>query len=159
MLTPEERRAMINKIRRFPSELEATVKSLTEEQLLTQYIPGEWSVAQNVHHLADSHMNAFIRLKLILTEDNPSLKPYDQDAWAERIDGFDPPIQDSIMILRGLHHRWVALWESLSDAEWGRVGNRPDSTEPVTPETLLKTYSRHGEAHIEQIRKTLAMGV
>lgn len=157
MLTLEERRERINRIRRFPSELEVAVKDLTEEQLMTEFIHGEWTVAQNVHHVADSHMNAFIRTKLLLTEDNPTIRPYDQDKFAERVDSFDAPIQYSILLLRGLHHRWVALFESLSEAEWARPGVHPESG-PITVESILITYSDHGVGHLDQISRTLAAG-
>jgi len=157
MLTLEERRERINRIRRFPSELEVAVKDLTEEQLMTEFIHGEWTVAQNVHHVADSHMNAFIRTKLLLTEDNPTIRPYDQDKFAERVDSFDAPIQYSILLLRGLHHRWVALFESLSEVEWARPGVHPESG-PITVESILITYSDHGIGHLDQISRTLAAG-
>ncbi|MBZ0279194.1 MAG: putative metal-dependent hydrolase [Anaerolineae bacterium] len=157
MLTLEERRERINRIRRFPSELEVAVKDLTEEQLMTEFIHGEWTVAQNVHHVADSHMNAFIRTKLLLTEANPTIRPYDQDKFAERVDSFDAPIQYSILLLRGLHHRWVALFESLSEAEWARPGVHPESGS-ITVESILITYSDHGAGHLDQISRTLAAG-
>ncbi|MBL8161898.1 MAG: putative metal-dependent hydrolase [Anaerolineae bacterium] len=157
MLTPEQRRDCINRIRRLPSELEALVSKLSEEQLITEFIAGEWNVAQNVHHLADAHMNGFIRLKLMLTEDNPPLKLYKQEYWAERVDSYDAPVQYSIMLLRGLHHRWVVLFESLSEAEWNRTGIHPDRGS-ITAEDILKIYSAHGEAHLDQITRTLAAG-
>lgn len=157
MLSAQERLEFIDRIRRFPDELEALVKDLTPEQLLSHFIPGEWSVAQNVHHLADSHMNAFIRTKFLLTEDNPTVKGYNQDAWAARVDGFDPPIQASLAILRGLHLRWVALFESLSEAEWVRKGVHSESG-PIDMEDILKTYFQHCNTHLEQITRTLAAG-
>lgn len=157
MLTLQERRDCINRIRRLPAELDTLVSKLSEEQLLTAFIPGEWNVAQNVHHLADSHMNAFIRLKLMLTEDNPTLRPYLQERWAERVDSYDVPIQYSIMLLRGLHHRWVALFESLSEAEWQRTAIHPERGS-VTVEYILQTYAAHGESHLDQIARTLAAG-
>jgi hypothetical protein len=86
MLTQSQRTELIAKIANLPEQVAALVRDLSAEQLTTHYLPNEWSVAQNVHHLADSHMNSFIRLKLILTENKPPLKPYDQDAWAVRAD-------------------------------------------------------------------------
>lgn len=157
MLTLEERRERINRIRRFPAELEVAVKDLSEEELMTEFIRGEWTVAQNVHHLADSHMNAFIRTKLLLTEDNPTIRAYDQDKFAERIDSFDVPVQYSILLLRGLHHRWVALFESLSEAEWARPGVHPESG-AISVESLLITYSDHGIGHLDQIKRALDAG-
>lgn len=157
MFTPEERRERIDRIRRFPAELEAVVKPLTAEELNTRFIEGEWSVAQNVHHLADSHMNAFIRFKLLLTEDNPTIKNYDQADWAELVDSLEPPIQVSIAILKGLHQRWVVLLDSLKEEHWARPGIHPESGK-ISMETLLETYSDHGIGHIDQINRTLAAG-
>ncbi len=157
MLTNEQRREMIDKIRRLPDQLEAVVGPLSAEQLATHFIPGEWTVAQNVHHLADSHMNSFIRFKLILTEDRPTLKPYRQELWAERPDADNPSVEDSLLLLRGLHRRWATLLESLQEAEWQRIGLHQEIGE-VTLEDLLRIYADHGEGHLEQIDRTLAAG-
>jgi hypothetical protein len=155
MYTPEQRQELIAVIRRFPEELENAIKDLNEYQLKTRFIPGEWSVIQNVHHLADSHMNAFIRTKLLLTETNPTVKPYNQDAWAETTDSLHTPLEESLAILRGLHRRWTDLLASLSEADWSRSGTHPELG-AIKLEDILKTYSRHGVGHIEQIQKTLA---
>lgn len=155
MQTDTPRREWIEKIRRLPAQLEHVVCDLTDEQLHTPYIEGEWSVAQNVHHLADSHINSFIRLKLILTEDCPPLKGYDQDSWAEMADERETPISSSLTILRGLHRRWVMLFESLQDRDWQRVGIHSESGE-MTVHDLLSYYGQHGEGHIEQIKRSLA---
>ncbi|NWG17666.1 MAG: putative metal-dependent hydrolase [Chloroflexi bacterium] len=155
MLTPTQRREMIEAVRRFPAELEAVVGGLTETQLKTRFIPHEWSVMQNVHHLADSHMNAFIRTKLLLTEDHPTLKPYNQETWAETADALELPLEASLAILRGLHHRWSDLLDSLDERAWARTGLHPEVGE-MSVEDILQTYSRHGAGHIEQIQKTLA---
>jgi DinB family protein len=157
MFTPEERRERINRIRNFPAELEARVKNLTRDELMTHFIEGEWTVAQNVLHVADSHMNAYIRTKLIQTENHPPLKGYNQDAWAELVDGFDSPLEDSFAILRGLHHRWVMVFESLSEEDWKRSGIHSENGE-ITIEDILKTYSEHGAGHIDQINRTLEAG-
>ena len=120
MTTNLERQALIAKIRQLPSQLESLVRPLSEAQLNTRFLPNEWTVAQNVHHLADSHMNCLIRVKLILTEEHPTLRPYDQDAWAITPD-YAAPIDDSLTLLRGLHARWALLFESLWDCErWTR---------------------------------------
>ena len=155
MLTNEQRHHLIRKIDRLPADLEAVVRELSDEQLTTHYLEGEWTVAQNVHHLADSHMNSFIRLKLMLTEDRPTLKPYDQEAWAELSDGNNPAIETSLTLLQGLHRRWVMIFEQLPAADWGRAGLHPEIGE-VTVEDLLQSYAAHGEGHIDQINRTLA---
>ena len=156
MFTPEERAAMIVRIATLPDELEALVCTLTPDQLTTHYLAHEWTVAQNVHHLADSHMNAYVRLKLMLTEENPTFKPYDQDAWAETPDADHAGLGESLQLLRGLHARWVRLFASLDEAQWQRTGWHPENRRTYTPEDILRTYSGHGAGHLDQIRRTLA---
>jgi DinB superfamily len=112
-------------------------------------------VAQNVHHLADSHMNSFIRMRLILTEDRPTLKPYDQDLWAALADSGTTALEESLTLLHGLHARWVRLFESLDEADWRRSGLHPENGE-VTLEDILRIYAAHGQGHIDQISRALA---
>lgn len=154
-MTPEERRQRIEALRRFPADFEALVQDLSDVDLHTPYLAGEWTVAQNVHHVADSHMNAFIRLKLALTEDYPTIKPYNQDAWAELADVQTVPVKHSLALIAALHTRWCALWDSLSTDQWARSLKHPESGD-VTVEGILKAYSDHGLAHIDQIQRTLA---
>ena len=155
MKTDPERARLIECIERLPSELAGLVAPLTVEQLTTPYLEGEWTTAQNVHHLADSH--SFIRCKLILTEDNPSLKPYDQDIWAAAMDGRGADISASLNLLHGLHARWVVFWRSLPREAWSRPGYHPEIG-PVTLEMQLEIYAGHGLGHLEQIRRTLMAG-
>lgn len=155
MLTATERQNRIERLRALPERLEALVAGLRDTDLYTPYLAGEWTVAQNVHHLADSHMNAFIRLKLLLTEDRPTLKPYHQDMWAATPDAMNLPVESSLALLRGLHARWAVLFESLSDDQWQRSGFHPENGD-ITAEDLLRTYAGHGEAHLDQITRTLA---
>ena len=149
-MNAQERMERIEKIRALPALAEAAVKGLTGEQLDTRYRDGGWTVRQVVHHLADSHMNAFIRMKLILTEENPTLKPYDQDAWAALPDTLAMPVGVSIEILHGLHDRWCALMGALPEGAWARTAVHPERGK-VTLESQLATYSGHGEKHVEQI--------
>ena len=155
MTTATERQTRIEKIRNLPAQLEAVVQNLSDTDLHTHFIDGEWTVAQNVHHLADSHMNSFVRLKLILTEDKPTLKPYDQDKWADLPDSCDLPVASSLALLKGLHERWCILLDSLQEGDWKRSGLHPEIGD-VTPDDLLRIYAAHGEGHIDQIKKTLA---
>ena len=155
LFSVEERRDMIDTMRQFPAQLEALVKDLSNEELHTVYLDGEWTVAQNVHHVADSHMNAFIRVKLGLTEDHPTIKVYDQDAWAQTADARNLPIESSMMLIKSLHERWCVLWESLKDVDWPRPVMHPEAGE-ITVEHFLRTYANHGAAHIDQIKRTLA---
>lgn len=145
-----DRTVQIDAIRALPEQLEAAVAGLSDEQLDTPYRTSAWTVRQVVHHLADSHMNAFVRMKLILTEDRPRLKPYDQDRWAHTADVTGVPIASSLAVLRGLHERWVALLVAVPDKEWSRAASHPETGE-VTLESLLAVYAHHGENHVSQI--------
>ena len=155
MHTPEERRELIEKIRALTEQLEAVVAPLTEKQLTTHFIPGEWTVAQAVHHLADAHMNSYIRMKQILTQDDPPLSSTDQDAWAGLPDAGRAALDDSIMLLKGLHHRWAIMLEGLSEEQWARRGVRAERG-PVSLDEMLTIYGNHGEAHLAQIARALA---
>jgi hypothetical protein len=150
MASPEERTEMVEKIKKLPELLHAAVNGLDDSQLDTPYRNGEWTVRQVVHHLADSHMNAFARMKLLVTEDNPTIKPYDQDKWAALPDARFLQLESSLSIIDGLHHRMVHLLSTLSDAQWLRKGRHPESGE-ISMDSLLKTYSKHGENHVKQI--------
>ena len=157
MTTNQPQTASINSIRRLPDQIQALVTGLTPEQLTTHYLTDEWTVAQNVHHLADSHMNSYVRCKLIMTEDVPTFRPYDQDLWADLPDAKTADLSASLALLRSLHMRWVVFWENLSDEDWQRTGFHPDDG-PVTLAEQLQLYADHGEAHIDQITRTLAAG-
>jgi hypothetical protein len=151
----QDQAALIEKVRALPDQIAALVDGLTPEQLTTHYLDGEWTVAQNVHHLADSHMNSYVRCKLMATEVEPIFRPYDQDLWAELSDAKSADLSVSMLLLRSLHGRWVLFWESLSDEEWQCTGFHPDDG-PVTLAQQLQLYADHGEAHIDQITRTLA---
>lgn len=141
---------MIEKIRRLPEQVEAAVSGLNDEQLDTPYGPGKWTARQVVHHLADSHMNAYIRMKLVLSEEHPTLKTYNQEDWAKFVDAASIPVDSSLAILRGLQHRMAVLLENAADNDWSRGANHPERGN-ITLEDLLKIYSRHGENHVGQI--------
>lgn len=155
MHPPEQRTAYIDQIERFPAELEALVTPLSEAQLNTRSIDGEWSVRQNVHHVVDSHMNAYIRTKLTLTEDHPTIRPYDQDAWADLPDTANVPITVSLAMLAALHTRWVALFRSTRVDDFARTLHHPDDGD-MSLDDLVQSYAAHGQAHIDQIKRALA---
>jgi hypothetical protein len=155
MSTSEERQRLIMEFRNYPNKLEALVKDLSSEQLTTRYIANEWTVAQNVHHVADSHLHAYLRFKWILVEDNPKLSPYFQDDWAKTGESIGADLSYSFLILRGLHERWARLAESLTEADWSRSGEYPESGR-LSLEDIFESYVAHGEKHIAQIQKTLA---
>ncbi len=154
-MTEQERNVLIDKIRHLPQQIADLVAGLSAAQLTTHYLTNEWTVAQNIHHLVDSHMNSYIRCKLIATEDHPTLKPYDQDAWATFADASAADVSGSLVMLTQLHHRWVGFWETLPDDAWARTGHHPENG-TVTLATQLAGYAAHGEAHIDQITRTLA---
>jgi hypothetical protein len=145
---------LIERISSLPDAIEALVKDLTDAQLTTEYIPGEWTVAQNIHHLADAQMNLFIRLKLILLEDHPMLKPFEQDDWVKTIDSKDTNLADSLAIIRGVHNRAARLVESLTPAELERTGYHPERG-VVSLESIIAYLGDHGWLHVDQITKTL----
>ena len=154
MLTNDQRRERIETIRRFPADLASLVDGLSEAQLKAHSLAEEWSVQQIVHHTADSHMNAFIRLKLILTANEAMLVGYDQDKWSTLPD-VDLPIAVSLELLRGLHRRWCAIWDSVQGDTWMRVGNHTENGR-VSVEDMLITYDNHCRAHLDQLRRVLA---
>lgn len=150
-----DRALLIDKIRRLPEQIAELVDGLTDGQLTARPLAGEWSVAQNVHHLADSHMNSYIRCKLIATEVHPTLKPYDQEMWAELADASGPDVEVSLALLTALHSRWVVFWRNLPSDAWARTGFHPENGD-VTLDDQLEAYAAHGESHIDQITRTLA---
>ena len=150
---------LIDKLRALPQQIANLTKDLSDEDLTSHYLmkddgTPEWTVAQNVHHLADSHMNSYIRCKLMITEDNPMIRPYDQDAWAEQPEAKSADLTYSLAILHSLHNRWVHFWQNLEADDWSRTAVHPDSG-PFTLDDQLKLYVDHGEGHIEQIQRTL----
>ncbi|MFN0156652.1 MAG: YfiT family bacillithiol transferase [Bacteroidota bacterium] len=149
-MTSRERAERIAKISTLPSLVKQAVSGLNDQQLDTTYRDGGWTVRQVVHHLADSHMNAFVRMKLILTEERPPLKGYSQDEWATLVDTKTLAIASSLAILSGLHERWTALLGTVNEAQWSRVGLHSERGD-VTLESLLNTYAHHGEKHVGQI--------
>ena len=151
----QTRQDLIAKIAILPQQISDLIANLSDEQLTTPYLPNEWTVAQNVHHLADSHMNSYIRCKLIATEDNPPLKPYDQDQLAQFPDAQTADVAVSLQLLASLHSRWVTFWQNLPDDAWSRTGVHADDG-PVTLDSQLRAYAAHGETHIDQIQRTLA---
>ena len=154
MPTSEERNVMIGRIERFPQELRELLGSLSEDQLNARADHDPWSIAQIVHHCASSHMNSFIRLKLVLTEERPSLKGYDQDAWALMDDENSAPIEPSLLLLTGLHQRWVATFRSITDDQWGRVGLHSEDGE-ISATDLLTNYVTHCDEHTDQINRIM----
>ncbi len=151
MLSKSQREEYLRQIEESPQILEATVRDLSDRQLDTPYREGGWTVRQVVHHLADAHMNGYVRVKLILTENHPTLKTYDQNEWAKLADVFTMPVEASLSILRGLHKRWVALLRSIPEGSWSRTAAHPERGE-MSLDDMLPLYAQHGVKHVEQIR-------
>jgi hypothetical protein len=149
-LTEDQRTTCIAQIEEAPALLSAAVASLTGGQLDTPYRPGGWTVRQLVHHIADSHMNAFTRFKLALTETEPTIKTYEESLWAELADTRTPPIEPSLAIVENLHKRWVILLRSLKAAEWPRTFRHPEWG-VATVDFLLAQYAWHGRHHVAHI--------
>ncbi|MGA3294895.1 MAG: YfiT family bacillithiol transferase [Candidatus Acidiferrales bacterium] len=149
-LTPDQRRQCIDAIADAPARLAAAVAGLTPAQLDTPYRLGGWTVRQLVHHIADSHMNAFSRFKFALTEDEPTIKTYDETRWAELADAKMPPIELSLALLENLHKRWVVLLRSLEPSDWPRKFRHPEWG-LATVDFLLAQYAWHGRHHVAQI--------
>ena len=150
MSTQPERRLKIARIKALPKELAAAVKGLSDEQLLTPYREGGWTVAQVVHHLLDSHANGYVRMKFIVAEDRPPLRGYDQDVWARFPEAQSPAIASSMTALKGLHRRWVEFLRKVNRKDWNRTGVHSERGE-VSLDAMLDIYSAHGENHVRQI--------
>src|SRR5580698_7289700 len=125
-LDSEQRPLLIETVAQMPAKLSAAVAGLNASQLDTAYRPGGWTVRQVVHHVADSHMNSFVRFKLAVTEDTPTIKPYEEKLWAETADAKKTPIDLSLKLLESLHARWVLLMRSLSEEDWARKLKHPE---------------------------------
>ena len=131
-------------------KLREAVQNLGQEQLDTPYRPGGWTVRQVVHHLPDSHLNAYIRFKLAVTEQQPTIKPYEEHLWAELVDAKSSPIESSLTMLESLHERWVIFLRSLSDADFAKTINHP-ANGIMNLDRLLQLYAWHGRHHIAHI--------
>ncbi len=149
-ITDEKRRRWIESIRTTPGRLRAAAAGLTEAELDTPYRDGGWTLRQVIHHVPESHANAFIRFKLALTEDNPTIKPYDEDAWAKLPDVPRASIESSLRLVEALHERWVTLMEAMKPADFARPLMHPERGR-ITLDTLLQIYAWHGPHHIGHI--------
>ncbi len=148
--TPEQKQAQLEHIAQAPGNLRAAVNGLSQQQLDTPYRPEGWTVRQVVHHVPESHMNAYIRFKLALTEDEPTIKPYEQQLWAELPDVKETPVEVSLAMMDSLHDRWVRVLQSITPGEWKRTFRHPEMG-VVSLEKNLALYSWHGRHHIAQI--------
>jgi hypothetical protein len=152
--TEAERRQWIREIAEAPALMRAAVSGLTGEQLATPYRPGGWTVTQVIHHVPESHMNSYIRFKLALSEDQPTIKPYDEKLWAMMADYSTTPIEVSLALLESLHARWVRLLQSLTPAEFTRQFHHPELGAVRLDQNvaLYAWHGRHHAAHITSLR-------
>ena len=150
MLTTSERNEWIHKIQQLPMKLETAVKGLSDTQLDIPTGEGKWTSRQIAHHIADANINAYSRMKLIVTEEKPILKPYNQDQWALLADCKNGRLDSTLMLIKGLHERWVMFLNSLPETSWAREGIHLENGK-VALEDVLRIYSKHGETHMQQI--------
>jgi hypothetical protein len=159
LVTPEKRRASIEAIAACPAALRAAIAGLSDSELEIPYRPGGWTVRQVVHHVPDSHLNAYCRIKLALTEDEPVIRTYHEERWAELPDS-KAPVEISLALLDSLHRRWALLLRSLPEPAWSRTFKHPELG-VMTLDTTVSHYAWHGRhhvAHITTLRERLASG-
>lgn len=149
--SPEMIRQWIQSIDEIPSLLRSAVKGLDDKQLDTPYREGGWTVRQVIHHLADSHMNAYIRFKLTMTEDTPVIKPYIESRWAELEEAKHASVEISLSLLEALHRRWVLFLRSMKEEDFGRKYHHPESKRDFELWTVLALYAWHGVHHLTHI--------
>ncbi|MFC5406404.1 YfiT family bacillithiol transferase [Cohnella soli] len=150
-VTAQQKDQWLADIEALPERLKAALNGLTDRQLQEPYRPGGWTVKQVAHHLADSHMNSFIRFKLALTENNPTIKPYEEQLWAELPDSIDLPADVSVALLIALHERWAVLLRSMSDEQYARTFVHPASQQTNRLDVALGMYAWHGRHHVAQV--------
>ncbi len=146
------RQACIDRIAAAPAHLRRAVAGLTEAQLDTPYRDGGWTVRQVAHHVPDSHLNAYVRFKLALTEDVPTIKPYAEEQWALLPDTAKTPVATSLTLLEALHERWVTLLRAMGDAEFARTFRHPDLGE-LRLDVVLALYAWHGDHHVAHVTR------
>jgi len=154
-LTAEERELMLGRIAAHPVRMRAAVAGLTGEQLDTPYREEGWTVRQVVHHVVDSHLNSYVRFKIGMTEENGTIRAYDEAAWAETQEARIAPVELSLPLLESLHARWVVFLRSLSDSDFQRTLHHPEMGRDLTLDTLLELYGwhcLHHETHITALR-------
>lgn len=153
--TAAEREQYIRSIETLPRRLRAAVAAFTPERWQTPYRPGGWTVHQLVHHIPDSHLNAYTRFKLALTEDDPTIRPYDEAAWANLADTAACEPEVSLDLLGALHQRWVALLRSLTEEDFARTLRHPEHGRSFTVDQLLAMYGWHSEHHLAHITRLI----
>lgn len=152
--TADDMRHWIAEIKALPGQLRHAVMTLNEKQLDTPYRTGGWTIRQVIHHVADSHMNSLTRFKLALTEENPTIKPYEEGDWALLAD-YRMPVESSLKMLEGIHLHWVAILESLTEEEWNRTFFHPASGDVTPLKKALALYAWHSRHHLAHVTETV----
>ncbi|GHB80548.1 YfiT family bacillithiol transferase [Persicitalea jodogahamensis] len=147
--SPEDTRTNIQIISALPSKFINLLGGWTEEQYDTPYRPDGWTVRQLIHHVADSHINAYVRFRLALTEDNPTIKPYKEDRWAELPDAKAASVDLSLQLMKNVHLRWVLLMNSMDAADMARTYTHPESGRSIPLEEVIALYAWHSEHHYQ----------
>lgn len=158
-MTDARRTECVARIAAAPAALRAAVAGLDDAQLDTPYRPEGWTVRQVVHHVPDSHLNAYTRIRLALTEDTPTIKPYEEARWAELFDARSLPVEISLRLLEALHDRWVPLLQRMGAAEGGRRFRHPEHGRLMTIDEVVAMYAWHGAhhaAHVTRLRERMA---
>jgi hypothetical protein len=156
-LTAKERLGFIDEIDRFPADFRMAVDQLSEARLDTRYRKGGWTARQVVHHVPDSHLQGYVRFKLAMTEDVPTIRTYEQAVWGETADSRSGPVEASLLLLEALHTRWVFFLRSLSDEDFDRTYRHPELGE-VSLNTTVQLYAWHGRHHLGHVRLVAATG-
>lgn len=154
-ISPSQMQAYLESIDTFPRKLSALTGSLRQEQLEWRYRPGGWSIQQVVHHCADSHMNSFIRFKLALTENSPTIKPYLEHLWADMPDTLNANIKHSLAILEGLHRRWIILLKNLRPEDLSREFIHPEHGKRISLGENIALYAWHCEHHLAHVEQAI----
>ncbi|MBF9237404.1 putative metal-dependent hydrolase [Hymenobacter sp. BT683] len=155
-LAPTERAVLIQQIAELPAQLLATAQAVGGAGLERPYRPGGWNGRQVIHHVADSHLNAYCRVRLALTEENPTIRPYDEQAWTELPDVAATPITVSLTLIEALHTRWATLLHHLSADQWQRTFYHPGTERDFTLDQALAMYAWHGQHHLAHLKLLLS---
>lgn len=153
-VSPADIQKWLGVIEHLPLKMREAVNGLNPDQLDTRYRDGGWTLRQVVHHVADSHLNSYVRYKLALTEDNPTIKPYKEELWAELPEARNATVEISLRVLEALHARWVMMMRALTSDQWARTYHNPESGKTYRLDEALALYAWHSEHHLAHITNT-----
>jgi uncharacterized damage-inducible protein DinB len=151
-ITREDRENYLAEIQELPTDLRHAVSDLTDEQLDTPYREGGWTLRQVVHHVPDSHANSYVRFRWTLTEEQPMIKAYYEDRWAELPDAASAPVEPSLQLLKAIHQRWLLLLRAMNDQDYARALVHPETKKVIRLDTMLALYAWHGKHHVAHIQ-------